>query len=113
VRTWWLAFFAANAVGRFAPNGRTSTVADVVSGSLWLLAFEVLLAASAVLAIRMVGQLQAAQDARAISGGWKPSSEPAPPKRCATCHSVVHADDRTCPACLSPLWRLRPAGGGS
>jgi hypothetical protein len=103
VRTWWLAFFAANAVGRFAPTGRTSTVADVVSGSLWLLAFEVLLAASAVLAIRMVGQMQAAQDARAISGGWKPSSEPVPPRRCATCHSLVHADYRTCPACLSPL----------
>ena len=103
VRLWWLAFFAANVLNRIAPSAKTDSVGHVVSGSLWLLAFEAALVVSAVLAIRMVRQMQSAQDARAVSRGWVPTSEQAPPRRCHTCHQVVGADDTSCRSCLSPL----------
>ncbi len=103
VRLWWLAFFGANIINRFAPNSKTDTPGQVVSGSLWLLALEVSLVVSAVLAIRMVRAVQSAQDARAVSGGWVPASEPAPARRCAICNQVVGADDISCRSCLSPL----------
>jgi hypothetical protein len=103
VRAWWIAFFGANIVNRLAPNPKTNTPGDVISGTLWLLAVEALLVVSAILAVRMVRLMQTAQDSRAVSGGWLAGSEAPPPKRCGTCHQIVAADDKTCQSCLSPL----------
>jgi hypothetical protein len=103
VSRWWMAFFGANIINRIGGNPKNGNAGDVVFASLWLLAVEALLVVSAVLAIRMVRMMQAAQKSQALAKGWVPAVETARVRRCSTCNQIVSSDDAVCSSCLSPL----------